>query len=71
MAKSKQEKPKESEVKKSQKVVVKKYEPVKSMLRGFYWILLIMGFSLVGYLGLQVFGAVQKGMDQQKTEQRR
>lgn len=50
---------------------VSKFNPVKSFLRGFYWILMIMCFSLVGYLGLHLYATVQDGIEQQKYEQRR
>lgn len=71
MGKSKKADQKESAKSKKSRVVTKKYNPVKSVLRGFYWILMIMCFSLVGYLGLQLFVAVQDGVEQQKQEQRR
>lgn len=71
MSKSKKTDQKESAKNKNTRVVTKKYNPVKSILRGFYWILMIMCFSLVGYLGLQLFVTVQEGVEQQKQEQRR
>lgn len=71
MSKSKKAEGQEGDKNKKSRAAVAKFNPVKSFLRGFYWILMIMCFSLVGYLGLQLYATVHDGIEQQKHEQRR